>query len=469
MPLKRLFLFFILFVLPLQTFAQEGIGQFVTVHSKFQIKGNSAVKLSDGRLLFGIKTIFDPKTNTFYKTKYYDDDAKIDAQIALNDGRVMFFSPKYDSLPTNRLKYSNEFKKQIEAVKSYTFMNQYEKEQAKRKFWEDYYNLTEDERAKIYMPIIEENPEFRAIYNRAIKEYDNSKYIKIYDPKADKLKLSAKSNSKLGKVETLVLKDGKVLMVYGFRPKFQHSGAYECIESEIEIFNPADETIIKISNPSGFKISRPHLLTDGRVLFQDALNEIVIYNPKDNSFFKSKHKINGDMYNLEDGRVFSSFGNGIENIFYIAVYDPENDTLQKIPLGFNRFYRLNSGKILIFHLDNKRNMLVSIFDPKINKIIPAGRLKTYRHAGEDVLLKNDNILMYDGINYKRSGYFVGTIDENRLELLNPYKGKSIIINEDIKKGRRIEGKPVVLDDGRVFLGYDEYSNNAIIYTPDNNF
>lgn len=348
-------------------------------------------------------------------------------------------------------------------------MNQYEKEQAKRKFWEDYYNLTEDERAKIYMPIIEENPEFRAIYNRAIKEYDNSKYIKIYDPKADKLKLSAKSNSKLGKVETLVLKDGKVLMVYGFRPKFQHSGAYECIESEIEIFNPADETIIKISNPSGFKISRPHLLTDGRVLFQDALNEIVIYNPKDNSFFKSKHKINGDMYNLEDGRVFSSFGNGIENIFYIAVYDPENDTLQKIPLGFNRFYRLNSGKILIFHLDNKRNMLVSIFDPKINKIIPAGRLKTYRHAGEDVLLKNDNILMYDGINYKRSGYFVGTIDENRLELLNPYKGKSIIINEDIKKGRRIEGKPVVLDDGRVFLGYDEYSNNAIIYTPDNNF
>lgn len=466
MLLKKFFLFFILLITPLQTFASEDLGYFTTIHPNFPVTGYKITKLDDGRLLFGIQTIFDPKTNTFHKTKYYDSEIKFSPDILLNDGRVMIFSPEYDSLPTSRLILNRDFKRQIEAKNSYTFMNQYEKEEAKRKFWENYYNLTENERAEIYTPIIKDNPEFQAIYNKAVKEYNNSKYIRIYDPKTDELIISAKSNSEFGRPQTLLLQDGKVFVVYNIKPKLSDSTAYEYITSEIELFNPKDGTITSIKNTFGYELKMPHLLSDGRVLLQTPKGEIVTFNPKDNSFFKSKHKINGKIYNLEDGRVFSSFGSSMEGVYYVAVYDPKNGSMQKFSLGFNRFYKLNSGKILIFHLDNRRNMLASIFDPKTNKIIPSGRLKTFRGTGQDVLLKNDNILMYNGINYKRSGYFVGTIDENRIELFNPNTGKSTILNTDIKKAEGFYHctQPVVLDDGRVFLGINN-NNDAIIYVP----
>lgn len=318
------------------------------------------------------------------------------------------------------------------------------------------------------MPVVQNNPEFLKIYNKAVKEYDDSKYIRIYDPKTDKLTLSAKSNSKFGNPKMLLLQDGRVFMFYSLQPDLQNSGMSHFITGEIEIYDPAYETITALENTTGIKFGyRANLLSDGRVLLQTANNEgLVIFNPKDKSFFKSKHKINGKMYNLQDGRVFSSFGSSMENVYYIAVYDPKNDSMQKFPLGFNRFYKLNSGKILIFHLDDRRNMLASIFDPKIDKIIPKGKLKTFRRTGQDVLLKNDNILMYNGVNYKRSGYFAGTIDENSIELFNPNTGKSTILKTGIEKDRSLCrcNQPVVLDDGRVFLGIND-NDDAIIYVP----
>lgn len=452
----------------MQAFAEGDLGHFTTIHSNFPVNGYKITKLNDGRLLFGIQTVFDPKTNTFHKTKYYDSETKFSPDILLNDGRIMIFSPKYNSYPTSILKYNPEFIKKIEAINSYALMNQYEKEQAKTRFWQEYYALTEEKRAGIYMPVVQNNPEFLKIYNKAVKEYDDSKYIRIYDPKTDKLTLSAKSNSKFGNPKMLLLQDGRVFMFYSLQPDLQNSGMSHFITGEIEIYDPAYETITALENTTGIKFGyRANLLSDGRVLLQTANNEgLVIFNPKDKSFFKSKHKINGKMYNLQDGRVFSSFGSSMENVYYIAVYDPKNDSMQKFPLGFNRFYKLNSGKILIFHLDDRRNMLASIFDPKIDKIIPKGKLKTFRRTGQDVLLKNDNILMYNGVNYKRSGYFAGTIDENSIELFNPNTGKSTILKTGIEKDRSLCrcNQPVVLDDGRVFLGIND-NDDAIIYVP----
>ena len=94
-------------------------------------------------------------------------------------------------------------------------------------------------------------------------------------------------------------------------------------------------------------------------------------------------------------------------------------------------------------------MKINIYNPDTDTISTQGEILIPRGGSFGMaLLKDGNILVYGGINEARSGPFMGTVYENRLEIFNPKTGKSQLLN---KRHSTYLYSATLLDDGRLFF------------------
>lgn len=405
---KVLLIIFIAFLfLSPKVFAKNGeSGYFKVVNAGFPIKGRP-LKIKDGRVLFGIQTIFDPKTDTYNKTKYYDEKLEYNLEngfgTLLNDGKVLFYSP---------------FSKNSE---------------------------TKERQSELY---------------------NKSLYVKIYDPIKDELKIGAKNIEGRRLNNKVVLQNGRVLMIYGDYPNYYYE-SLAFIPSDIFIYNPNTDKFTSVENKSKLALCNPVLLKDGKVLFRENKEDrIVIYNPKDNSFFISKHKIGIKSIILDDGRIFSynSEKNGSIYSYNAILYDPATDEVQVKEAWHNfEFFKLSDDRILVFASNPRDYNYAYFYNKEENEFQKIRRLKTHIWEEYNVLLKNDNAIRFGG----RNSRTLSSSDEERTELFNPNAGKSYFVKNE--RGKKVPMYTrgydnILLDDGRLFIKFLN-DGRAAIYVP----
>lgn len=423
-----LIIFIALLLLSPKAFAKNSeAGYFEVINAAFSIKG-VPLKLNDGRILFGIQTIFDPKTNTYSKTKYYDEKLNYNLEyrsgIVLKDDRVMFFNP-------------------ISKIS------------------------TKDKQSEVY--------------------YNKSLHVNIYDPKKDELEICAKNIETRGLNSKILLKDGRVLLIYGDYPDYYRE-SLAFIPSDIFIYNPNTDKFTPVENKSKLALCNPVLLNDGRALFRENKeNRIVIYNPKDSSFFISKHKIGTKSIVLNSDRIFSLYSEqtgkySYNREYFTTVYNPMTDDalVQGRLIEIDDFFKLNDGRILVFADNTSRRAGAYIYNIEKNEFQKIKKLKTHRYSGHDIVLKDDSILRFSGYKYvKHIGYnpildilgFYSPIDEYKTELFNPNTGKSYFVKNKYGKNEHLYTGlgfyNILLDDGRLFIKFMNQSSGrqAVIYTP----
>ncbi len=255
----------------------------------------------------------------------------------------------------------------------------------------------------------------------------------------------AKSKIGLAEPKILSFKDGKMLVAYSMLPNIGYNEPLKFIPSQFEEFDIKTNNFKVVKLPVKSSIERFYPLKDGRIIlqtfFEDENN--IIFNPKTYSVSTSKHKIGLPAIYLGDGRIMSKKTN------CFSVYNPLNDKEECHPFYLLRgILKLNNGKILIFYSDKpKGDVLAAYYMEENNTLEKIGKLSSHKFDTDYTVLKNDNILIGSGSDYKKSGFFAGSVDDNRLEIFDINKGKS----KFIKSERMHYGKAILLDDGRVYI------------------
>jgi len=314
----------------------------------------------------------------------------------------------------------------------YTKLNLYE-------FWKAYYALSEEEKEKIYLPLLKQNPKYFTAYQEFLKKREKGVYAEIYDKETNTLINTSKRNYQEAVSDSTILDDGQVLLIYNTF----YNGFYYFSASKLEAYNPLTNKFTIIPNKekihihsfiklkdnkflvyykadindkkhlgilnietmkletadisNGCKLVRPILLSDNKLFFVSYTDkEIIIYNPDTNTYCKT-------------GRYLP------ENTFNIGFLQTDDDIIY-----------------LILNKDNIPVKNVFKYDYNSNELVKIGELRGRRLSFSNVhlfLLKDGNIYIQGG--YKKC-YFDGSCKDAEDEIFNIKTGKSHYVKNNEK-------------------------------------
>ena len=280
------------------------------------------VKLMDGRLLIYSSegnTIFDPKTNKFKKTESFLYDSTTLTRynpIVLKDGRVLFLSPEtsypseYSEIQMKIQDIVVEYLLQKRLRESINGKSLSEKEYStfRRECRKEYTRMSENDRAKIYLPLIKRCPELYEEYKRYVEEYELSMYGQIYDPKTETFQYTkGKLKTRRRLFNLFLLEDGKVLIVGGQsilepnepRTNFEVMGIRA---RQMEIYDPDTDKFSMLPTflPESVKHSSLLQLKNGEI-YDPFLG--YKYNPKTNIFTTVRKTLGSGHIMLQNGQI----------------------------------------------------------------------------------------------------------------------------------------------------------------------
>ena len=314
--------------------------------SKYEIYGSPPLKLPNNKILImGLRDtfVFDPATNKFRKTAnlpaplayVMNDDTEYSA-IVLKNGKVLCFGeyleqPSWKFRPEIQAAYMQQVTN--EALKedpNFLLKSLDEKEKLRDSKWQEYMELYEEGKAKIYIPIIKKDSNLLKRYNAYCERRLKSMHAFIYDPETGISEYTGKPNfsDKYPDfyAKMILKKDGKVLLFWE--------------EGEVEEYNPdtGKFTILNVLKPASL-VKRAFLLDNNKIFLHLSGNRYCYYNIENNSFSEIKtFPYEGyrakKTWQLNSHLILLLAQNGDEQSFF--VFDTEkNVILKKIKLLIN--------------------------------------------------------------------------------------------------------------------------------------
>jgi len=171
-------------------------GHFQKINNDLSIQG-CPVKLKDGRILIldiDKNYIFDPKTNTFGETTRtpfgfsYISNGKIFPAVVLNNGKVLIIGKILDA-PS--LKFQNELYEPIKKTLTqyehknnpkFSSLNAEKRNSIIDTHYKAYKQLSENEKEKLYLPIIAKDSNLLKQYNDYYELRKKSRHALLFNP-----------------------------------------------------------------------------------------------------------------------------------------------------------------------------------------------------------------------------------------------------------------------------------------------
>ncbi len=306
--------------------------------SKYEIYGSPLKLPNNNILIMGNRDtfVFDPVTNKFKKTAdllapliYFINNDTMHSAVVLKNGKVLCFG-RYLEQPSCKFRPEIQaaYMQQVtnDALKedpNFLLKSLDEKEELRRSKWQEYMELDEEGKAKIYMPIIKRDRDLLKRYNAYCERRLKSMRAFIYDPETGISEYTGKPNFSDKYVyfwAKMVLKDdGKVLLFWE--------------DGEVEEFNPntGKFTILNVLKPANF-VSRAFLLDNNKIFLYLSGKEYCYYNIEKNSFSEVKTFPYEGYYCVKTWQLNSYLilllvENGDEQSFF--VFDTEKNIFQK--------------------------------------------------------------------------------------------------------------------------------------------
>jgi len=410
-------------------------GHFQKINNDLSIQG-CPVKLKDGRILIldiDKNYIFDPKTNTFGETTRtpfgfsYISNGKIFPAVVLNNGKVLIIGKILDA-PS--LKFQNELYEPIKKTLTqyehknnpkFSSLNAEKRNSIIDTHYKAYKQLSENEKEKLYLPIIAKDSNLLKQYNDYYELRTKSRHALLFNPLTgtyetiDKLSF----NGNYSTLYTPVVKSNNEILIFSD-------------QGEIYEYNFVNSNFIKInSNQDIHNIEDIQRINDNELFLILYRNRYCIYNLNTNKFSSIyelpkpfSYKIT-EISKLENNKLLL-IGNRDDQKIY------EYDTLNKEikPVYNFLFKRSLESYFPLRHMifDNKQMIifggLKDEYNPglfntsyKISNKAEIINLQTYKsklqsmqyiHAGtRSVILDDGRVLIYGGKNnelYIPKGY-----------------------------------------------------------------
>jgi len=410
-------------------------GHFQKINNDLSIQG-CPVKLKDGRILIldiDKNYIFDPKTNTFGETTRtpfgfsYISNGKIFPAVVLNNGKVLIIGKILDA-PS--LKFQNELYEPIKKTLTqyehknnpkFSSLNAEKRNSIIDTHYKAYKQLSENEKEKLYLPIIAKDSNLLKQYNDYYELRKKSRHALLFNPLTgtyetiDKLSF----NGNYSTLYTPVVKSNNEILIFSD-------------QGEIYEYNFVNSNFIKInSNQDIHNIEDIERINDNELFLILYRNRYCIYNLNTNKFSSIyelpkpfSYKIT-EISKLENNKLLL-IGNRDDQKIY------EYDTLNKEikPVYNFLFKRSLESYFPLRHMifDNKQMIifggLKDEYNPglfntsyKISNKAEIINLQTYKsklqsmqyiHAGtRSVILDDGRVLIYGGKNnelYIPKGY-----------------------------------------------------------------
>ncbi len=410
-------------------------GHFQKINNDLSIQG-CPVKLKDGRILIldiDKNYIFDPKTNTFGETTRtpfgfsYISNGKIFPAVVLNNGKVLIIGKILDA-PS--LKFQNELYEPIKKTLTqyehknnpkFSSLNAEKRNSIIDTHYKAYKQLPENEKEKLYLPIIAKDSNLLKQYNDYYELRKKSRHALLFNPLTgtyetiDKLSF----NGNYSTLYTPVVKSNNEILIFSD-------------QGEIYEYNFVNSNFIKInSNQDIHNIEDIQRINDNELFLILYRNRYCIYNLNTNKFSSIyelpkpfSYKIT-EILKLENNKLLL-IGNRDDQKIY------EYDTLNKEikPVYNFLFKRSLESYFPLRHMifDNKQMIifggLKDEYNPglfntsyKISNKAEIINLQTYKsklqsmqyiHAGtRSVILDDGRVLIYGGKNnelYIPKGY-----------------------------------------------------------------
>ncbi len=432
-------------------------GHFEKVECPYNFNPFYQAKLDNGNILFNNESgskkdtlIFNPKTNKFAQT----NDEKIrfrtsppllylgGTKFYLSDGNICEPSEMFRSEVLNLI--GGDFLKEAERriYSDEDFINKYPTIDSRKKAIEEerlrivysYNILPEEEKEKIYLPKMKENPELYKKYLEYKKIFAQGAFGLIYDmdtKESERFKIP----NELYYCKILLLDNEKLLILKSSQTGVIFPAFNERIRRELS--KPGEIRItfytldLNTKNVETIKIDKniekelDHIRSaiktkDGKIVFIKQ-GKIIFLNPKTMEF----------------------------NIYPFEKYNSE----------YVNVLELNDGRIALFSKQTRSGSAkVIIFDPKTSKCATYESKIERKNDYNVALLKNGKVLILGGC---KPDVFIGylpvvtaNIPFKKAEIFDPDTGEFKQISDMIYLRRNMGS--VTLDDGRVLIyGYGE--------------
>lgn len=396
-------------------------GHFEKINSDLSIQG-CPVKLKDGRILIldiDKNYIFDPKTNTFRETTHtpfgfsYISNGKIFPAVVLNNGKVLIIGKILDA-PS--LKFQNELYEPIKKTltqyeyknnSKFSSLNAEERNSIIVTLYKAYRQLPENEKEKLYLPIIAKDNNLLKQYNDYCKLREKSRHALLFNPNSETYETIEKLsfNGNYSTLYTPIVKSNNEILIFSD-------------QGEIYEYNFVNSNFIKINSN------------------QDIHNIEDIQRLNDNELFLILYRNRYCIYNLNTNK-FSS------------IYELPNPFSYKI----TEISKLENNKLLL--IGNRDDQKIYEYDTLNKEIKPVYNFLFKRSLESyfplrPIIIDNKQMIIFGGLkNEYNPGLFNTSYKvSNKAEIINlqTYKSKLQSMHY-IQAGNR----SVILDDGRVII------------------
>ena len=405
-------------------------GNFEQINTNLSVRG-CPLKLQDGKI-FILDTdkayIFNPNTNLFQTVKSvpfgfsYFSNRKTFPAVVLNNGKVFIIG---SVLKPPSEKFEDELfeplmdlfaKRELKENKSFLSLSFEERNSIIVSKWKTYRQLTEEEKEKFYLPIIQQNEDFLNRYKKYCQLWEKSKQALLFDP---------------------------------------ITGVYESINN----------FIITGNSTAGFI---PIIKSNDEILIFSQQGEVSKYNFNTKKYFilNTNKKFNNieDIQKLDNNELLLLSGG--KYCFYNLDSNKYSD-IQRVPIPLEKFSyitKLNNSELIVF--GNSQNQDIYIYN-FINK-----NLKKINKFINNRYLEQDSILSSAIVDKKYLFIFGGVTNSFQKGLLNTqYKNlnNAELVNlqtNEIKlfnmKFYHSYPKNVILNDGRILIFEN---NDSELYVP----
>ncbi len=404
-------------------------GHFEKVQTNLKVTG-CPLKLKDGRILIldlNRNYIFNPKNNTFRETTSlpfgfsYVSNVELFPAVVLNNGKVFIIG---NILEQPFDKFDKELYEPIKAIfirdelrnnPKFIRLREEERNSIIVSRWQAFRKLPENEKERVYLPIIRKNPDLLNRYNQYCRLREQSKKPLLFDPNSEtyetieKITLSGDSST----IYTPFVKSNNEILIFSDKGEIYE---YNLINNDFTIIN---------SNKDLGGIRYVHQLNNNKLMLISYRNKYCIYDLNTNQYANSdelQSQFITDIIKLSNNKFLL-----VGNIKDQTIYEYDTHSKEKKPV-----YTFLFPRALAFYFPLRPKILDE------NLMIIFGGFKNEYYPGSF------------SSEYKIS---------NKAEIINlqTYKSKLIKMHYPHACSRS-----VLLDDGRILIYAGEYSE---LYIP----
>lgn len=309
------------------------------------------------------------------------------------------------------------------------------------------------------------------------KNLEITKSAEVFNPKIRKFNKTGNLNIGRYGHSSILLKDGRVLIVGGYVRTYTKYGkyiGYDDATKTAEIYDTQVGKFTAMESFNKYSMANLILLDDGKVLIHpgSTSNKMEIFDPKINQFKETTscltERCPENAIKLNDGTILLT--SGISDFhskgYTPQIFNPITGTIKyidkmHIPREWSTETSFKNGEVIIIGGSNNYTEVANaeIYDPTIGKFRLAGKLNKPRYWHSSILLTDGKILVVGG----ESGHSNTLQYLKSAELYDPVKDKFMIVGN--LHFTRSNPQLVVLKDGNVFIiGGGSFVNSTFTIT-----